>query len=258
MDIKKCTVYGIKIDVDNCKKDRNICKNCYNMNRKKYNNKEKKRKLDHSVNKIEKPKIDVVNNKNNTVSTYENHRHVVIGPSNVGKTYYMLKVLEKLGNKRPIHIITRSPNQYPNYKTNNEIKPINKYKGSVVIFDDMLGAKNSSQIDEFFTRGRHEDLDVYYISQSYFALPRQSIRNNSDILILFKQTLRDVQSMYYDIGAYDMKYDEFKEMCYKAWDERFNYLCIDMTKNKNQGKYRIFNESKTIYIDCICETNPFD
>ena len=42
----------------------------------------------------------------------------------------------------------------------------------------MLGAKNSSQIDEFFTRGRHEDLDVYYISQSYFALPRQSIRNN--------------------------------------------------------------------------------
>ena len=86
------------------------------MNRNKYNNKEKKRKLDHSVNKIEKPKIDVVNNKNNIVSTYENHRHVVIGPSNVGKTYYMLKVLEKLGNKRPIHIITRSPNQYPNYK----------------------------------------------------------------------------------------------------------------------------------------------
>ena len=65
----------------------------------------------------------------------------------------------------------------------------------------MLGAPNSSQIHEIFIRGRHEDLDVYYISQSYFALPRQSIRNNSDILILFKQTLGDVQSMYYDIGA---------------------------------------------------------
>ena len=92
----------------------------------------------------------------------------------------MLKILEKIDNKRPIHIITRSPNQYPNYKTSTDIKPINKYKGSVVIFDDMLWAKNSSQIDEFFTRGRHEDLDVHYISQSYFALPRQSIRNNSD------------------------------------------------------------------------------
>ena len=90
----------------------------------------------------------------------------------------MLKVLDKIGNKRPIHIITRSPNQYPNYKTSNEIKPINNYKGSVVKFDDMLGARSSSQIDEIFTRGRHEDLDVYYISESYFALPRQSIRNN--------------------------------------------------------------------------------
>ena len=259
MAVKKCTVCDIKIDVDNCKKDRNMCKNCYNMNRKKYNNKEKKRKFDDSVDKIEKPKIDNVNNNNNDiVSTYENHRHVVIGPSSVGKTYYMLKILEKIGNKRPIHIITRSPNQYPNYKTSTDIKPINKYKGSVVIFDDMLGAKNSSQIDEFFTRGRHEDLDVYYISQSYFGLPRQSIRNNSDRLILFKQTLRDVQSMYYDIGAYDMKYDDFKEMCHKAWNEGYNYLCIDMTKNKNEGKYCIFNESKTTYIECICETNPFD
>ena len=87
------------------------------------------------------------------------------------------------------------------------MKPINKYKGSVVVFDDMLGARNSSQIDEFFTRGRHEKLDVYYISQSYFGLPKQSIRNNSDRLTLFKQTLRDVQSMYYDIGAFDMIYD---------------------------------------------------
>ena len=257
MDVKKCTKCNIKINEDNCKKDRNICKNCYNTNRKKYN-KENTREVDDSVTKIEKPKINDVNNTNNDiVSTYENHRHVVIGPSNVGKTYYMLKILEKLGNKRHIHIITRSPNQYPNYKTSTEIKQINKYKGSVVIFDDMLGAKNDSQIDEFFTRGRHEDLDVYYISQSYFALPRQSIRNNSDRLILFKQTLRDVQSMYYDIGAYDMKYDEFKEMCHKAWDEKYNYLCIDMTKNKNEGKYRIFNESKATYTECICETEAF-
>ena len=169
----------------------------------------------------------------------------------------MLKVLEEIGNKRPIHIITRSPNHYPNYKTNIEIKPLNIYKGSIVILDDMLRAKNSSQIDDFFTRGRHEDLDVYYISQSYFGLPRQSIRNNSDRLILFKQTLRDVQSMYHDIGAFDMIYDEFKEMCRVAWSENFNYLCIDMTKNKNEGKYRIFNESKTTYIECICETEPF-
>ena len=154
-------------------------------------------------------------------------------------------------------MITRLPNRCLYYKTDIEIKPIDKYKGSVVIFDDMLGARNSSQIDEFFTRARHEKVDVYYISQSYFALPRQTIRNNSDRLILFKQRLRDIQSMYYDIGAYDMNYDEFKQMCHKAWNEKFHYLCIDTTKNKNEGKYRIFNENKTTYLDCICENEPF-
>ena len=74
----------------------------------------------------------------------------------------MLKVLENKGNKRPFHIITRSPNQYLNYKKSTEFKPINEYKGSVVFFDNMLGAKHSSQIDEFFSRGRHEDLDLLY------------------------------------------------------------------------------------------------
>ena len=250
---RNCTACDIMIDINNYKKDRTVCKTCYNKNERKNNNdKLPTKKINTSY---QHPNIENVNNKN--LSTFENRANVIIGPRNVGKTYYMLKVLEKIDNKRPIHIITRSPNQYPNYKTSTDIKPINKYKGSIVIFDDMLGAKNSSQIDEFFTRGRHEDLDVYYISQSYFALPRQSIRNNSDRLILFKQTLRDVQSMYYDIGAYDMNYDEFKQMCHKAWEEKYNYLCIDMTKNKNEGKYRIFNESKPTYIDCICQTEPF-
>ena len=54
-----------------------------------------------------------------------------------------------------------------------------------------------------------------------------------------------------------MNYDEFKQLCHKAWYERYNYLCIDMTKNKNEGKSRIFNKSKTTYIDCIPGNEPF-
>ena len=73
-------------------------------------------------------KINNNNDNNPNVSTYEKHAYDVIGPRNVGKTYYFLKILEKLGNQRPIHIITRSLTQYPIYKTSNESKPINKYK----------------------------------------------------------------------------------------------------------------------------------
>ena len=64
---------------------------------------------------------------------------------------------------------------------------------------------------------------------------------------MFKQTLSDVESMYKDIGGYDMRYDEFKELCRKAWSENYNYSCIDLTKNKNEEIYRIFNKSKNTY-----------
>ena len=33
-----------------------------------------------------------------------------------------------------------------------------------------------------------------------------------------------------DIGAFDMKYDDFKEMCRGVWSEKFKYFCIEMTK----------------------------
>ena len=56
------------------------------------------------------------NNENNkrSVSAFENHRYVITGLSNVGQTYYNVKTLEKIGNRRPIRKMTRSPNQYLN------------------------------------------------------------------------------------------------------------------------------------------------
>ena len=119
-----------------------------------------------------------------------------------------------------------------------------------------MGARNSSQKDEFFTKGKNEKLDKDYISHSYFVLPRRSIRNNSDKKVLFKQTLRDVDSMYKDIAGYDMKYDEFKEMCRKTWSEKFNYL-YNILSRKKECNHRIFNVSRNTYKECIPEIEAF-
>ena len=54
-----------------------------------------------------------------------------------------------------------------------------------------------------------------------------------------------------------MEYSEFKEVCCTAWSGSFNYLCFDKTKNKKEGKYRIFKESKSTYIECIPEAEAF-
>ena len=115
---------------------------------------------------------------------------------------------------------------------------------------------NQKLIDPFFTRGRHSDIDVYYLSQSYFDLPKRTIRNNSNIVILFKQTLKDVENLYRDIAGFDMSYDEFKKLCKESWSGEYNYLKINRQNNKND-RYCVCNESCDTYRVYQPETDPF-
>ena len=175
---------------------------------------------------------------------------LLFGSSFAGKTYLMLKILSGITD-RDIYIITKSPpEQYTNAKTkikeiSDEIKPLSEYEnGGIIVFDDILGSSNSRFIDQIFIRGRHKNLDIYFLSQSYFDLPKRTIRNNSNKIILFNQTLKDIEHIYRDVAGYDMNYDEFKEFCRKSWEEDYNYLCIDRSKKRDQGRYCICNESK--------------
>ena len=87
----------MKIDKHNYLKDRHVCKSCYIKNRRKSNN---RLIQNQNITSIEQPKIENVNiTKSNvdnpSVSAHDNHACVVIGPRNVGKTYYVLKRLKK-------------------------------------------------------------------------------------------------------------------------------------------------------------------
>ena len=182
----------------------------------------------------QQPKIE--HDKNNY-----NNRTLLVGPSFSGKTYLMLKILSRIPD-RDIYIITKSPTeQYNNSKIKikeigDEIKPLNEYENGIIVFYDILGSSNSKFIDQFFIRGRHNNLDIYYLSQSYFDLPKRTIRNNSNKIILFNQTLKDFEHIYRDVAGYDMNYDQFKELSRKSWEEDYNYLYIDRSKKKRSKK----------------------
>ena len=243
MDKKKnCSVCNIKLDINNYKKDRTVCKDCYNKKKRKNN-------------LIQPPEIENGNDNNN-------NRTLLVGSSFAGKTYLMLKILSQMID-RDICIITKSPpEQYTTSKIKikeitDEIKPLNEYENGDIVFDDILGSSNSKFIDQFFIRGRHNNLDIYYLLQSYFDLPKRTIRNNSNKIILFNQTLKDIEHIYRDVAGYDMNYDEFKELCRKSWEEDYNCLCIDRSKKRDQGKYCICNESKKTYIEATPQTKPF-
>ena len=107
-------------------------------------------------------------------------------------------------------MITKSLNQYPSIKsrTSDETQPIKIYENSTVVFDDMLLSKQASNIDMFLTRGRHNIIDVYCISQSYLHLPKNTNRNNPNIDILFEQTLRYIILVFQDMEGLDMNLEE--------------------------------------------------
>ena len=75
-------------------------------------------------------------------------------------------------------MITKPPSeQYSNSESKikevgEEIKPPSEYENAIIVFDDFLGSANSTFLVQFFKRGRHIKLDIYYLSQSYFDLPR--------------------------------------------------------------------------------------
>ena len=71
------------------------------------------------------------------------------------------------------------------------------------------------------------------------------------------QTLKDIENIFRDVIGYDMKYDEFKQLCRKSWEEDYNYLCIDKSKKRDQGRYCICNESNNNYLEKTSKTKPF-
>ena len=160
--------------------------------------------------------------------------------------------------QEPIFIITQSMTQYPKIKalTSDEIQPLNEYENSVVVFDDMFLSKQESNFDLFFTRGRHNNFDIYYISESYFHLPKKTISNKSDIIILFKQTLRDIKLLFHDIAGLDMNLEEWKQLCRKACENDYDYFQIDIFPKIGEGRYTIRTCNKK-YIECTPETKPF-
>ena len=91
----------------------------------------------------------------------------------------------RLQKQEPIFIITKSLNQYPNTtaQTSDEVHPLETFEISAVFFDDLLLSKQESNNDLFFTIGCHINIDIYYISQSYFQLPKNTFRNITKVSI---------------------------------------------------------------------------
>ena len=103
-----------------------------------------------------------------------------------------------------------------------------------MIFDDLLLERQEC----YYIRGRHSNVDCFYLSQNYFKLPRQTIRENANFICLFPQDLKNINHIYNDHVREDMSKEEFKKFCRECWKRPHGFAVIDLTSKKDAGKYR--------------------
>lgn len=114
------------------------------------------------------------------------------------------------------------------------------------MFDDVINEQgiNKTVVRDIFTLGRHRNIDVVYIVQTYTSLKKQLIRDSSNFIILFRQDDLNLKHVYTDFGVNaDMKFEEFRKLCLDCWRVPFGFTCISLEHEVNNGRYRKnFNE----------------
>lgn len=111
-------------------------------------------------------------------------------------------------------------------------------KKTVFIFDDCMVEKQD-KIERYFAYGRHANVNVLYLCQTYSRIPKRVIRDNSNVLILFRQDDTNLKHVYNNHVGCDMSFEEFKQMCGECWNsDSHGFLTIDKTKSLRDGRYR--------------------
>ena len=163
--------------------------------------------------KIKKITVHICEN-NSMIKT---RRTLIIGRSGCGKTFLMLSLL-KDKNSDDVYIICQTNNQYPSkyHSQSSEIIPLEDHGHKTVVFDDMLGSKVAKEIDAFYTRGHHQNIDICYFSQPWNELPKKTIRNICSMIMLFPQTLKDITMIYNSFQDYICVFLEWRTFCREA------------------------------------------
>lgn len=184
-------------------------------------------------------------------------RAIIVGPSNCGKTNLMIGLIEHPNGLRfeNIYIYSKSLHQ-PKYKhleelirpisgmgyytfsdNSNVIAPEKAKRNSIFIFDDVACDKQNN-IRAYFCMGRHNDVDSFYLCQTYTRIPKHLIRDNANLIILFKQDDMNLKHVYEDHVNTDMSFNIFRQACAESWKDKYGFLVIDKDRPVNKGRYR--------------------
>ncbi|KAF0753113.1 tigger transposable element-derived protein 4-like [Aphis craccivora] len=121
------------------------------------------------------------------------------------------------------------------YENEQVIEPEKALPNSVYILDDIL-TERQGVCRSIFARERH---NVCYLAQSYSRVAKQLLRDNANLIVLFKQDETNLKHVYMEHCSGDMLYTEFKDFCTSCWRKgRVNFIVINKDCERDNGRYR--------------------
>ena len=89
-----------------------------------------------------------------------------------------------------------------------------------------------------FKLSRQNNLFIFIISYDYYELPNGTIKANGKIYQIVKPNIfGDVQILYRDKASMDTTLNGFRLLTSTCWNEKYQALTIDLTKDKFTGRY---------------------
>lgn len=184
-------------------------------------------------------------------------RGLIIGPSNCGKTNVMISLLTHPNGLCFANVYLYSKSLYqPKYEylrnvlapidglgfytfSNNTdiMEPSKALPDSIFVFDDVI-CENQDVIRSYFSMGRHKNVDCFYLAQTYSRVPKQLIRDNANLIVMFKQDDMNLHHIFTDHVSPDITFKQFQSMCAECWKEKYGFLVIDKDREIHEGRYR--------------------
>ena len=118
------------------------------------------------------------------------------------------------------------------YKNIEEHNPIKKRK-ILMEFDDIFAYMLSNKkfnpiVTELFIRGRKLNISLVFITQSYFAVPKNIRLNSTHYFVMKIPNKRELQQIAFNHSS-DIDFQDFMNLYKKCTAKPYSFLVIDTT-----------------------------
>jgi GTPase SAR1 family protein len=144
------------------------------------------------------------------------------------------KLHGKLGDDVPVPGV-------PNEK-NTALERVQKNKRKILLVVDDCLTRKQQEIGDYFVYGRHAGINVVYLTQAYFSINKDTIRNNTEVFIVFEISDTDLKNSYEQLGAKEFDtLSEYKEYAREAWSasqdangKNRGYFVVDLSRKRGE------------------------